>query len=201
MARSVSALRDELFESAKLRGIYDPLTGCFPESERALTCLLCIYAHRRAVAWERVALYDVDSFQSKGVAADLITHPGFFLTEYVLQHRNRSERRIWGEMRADLLYESSDMASVVMFENKIGGGIGYEPTPQSNQLARQLDYLISLKSGHVGSVSLLLISARSLFELDWYRTEFSGALKHNDRYVKAPGSLVMWEDVFEAIVA
>jgi hypothetical protein len=50
-------------------------------------------------------------------------------------------------MPADILYVSLDFSSVVMFENKIGGDIGYEPTPESNQLARQLDFLINLKRG------------------------------------------------------
>jgi hypothetical protein len=64
-----------------------------------------------------------------------------------------------------------DSARVVMFENKIGGDIGYEPAPESNQLARQLDYLIGLLGRGVRDASLLLVSARALFDLGWYRQE------------------------------
>jgi hypothetical protein len=201
MGISVSALKRELFELAEARGIRDPLTGCTPISERALTGLLCFYAQREAVSWERVPLYDVDSLKTKGFAADIVARGGSFLGEYILQHRDQSEERIWGGMPADLLYVSGDGVSVVIFENKIGSEIGYEPTPESNQLARQLEYLISLRRGSAQNVSLFLVSARSMFALEWYRPEFSGALKHDGRYLKASGYLVMWEDVFDAIAA
>ena len=191
---SLSTLKLDLFELAKIRGFCDPLTGCFPLSERALSGLLCLYAQRETIRWDMVPLYDVESFERKGCAADLIAPPGSFLTEHVLLHR------IWGGMPADILYVSSDSASVVMFENKIGGDIGYEPTPESNQLARQLDCLINLRRGLIRSASLLLISTRSMLDLGWYRTEFLGALKHKDRYMTAPGYLATWEDVFDSIL-
>lgn len=196
---SLSTLKLNLFELAKIRGFRDPLTGCFPSSERALSGLLCLYAQREAVRWDMIPLYDVESFERKGYTADLITPHGSFLTEHVLLHRDGSEECIWGGMPADILYVSSDSGSVVMFENKIGGDIGYEPTPESNQLARQLDYLIALRRGLIRSASLLLISTRSMLDLGWYRTEFLGALMHKDRYLTAPGYLVTWEDVFDSI--
>ncbi len=195
---SLSTLKLNLFGLAKIRGFRDPLTGCFPSSERALSGLLCLYAQREAVRWDEVPLYDVGSFERKGCAADLITPPGSFLTEHVLLHRNGSEECIWGGMPADILYVSSDSGSVVIFENKIGGDIGYEPTPESNQLARQLDYLIALRRGLIRHSSLLLISTRSMLD-SMYRTEFLGALMHKDRYMTAPGYLVTWEDVFDSI--
>ena len=198
---SPSTLKAHLFELAKNRGICDPVTGCFPLSERALSGLLCFYAQRQSVRWDDVPLYDVESFQSERSAAHLITYPGSFLSEYVLLHRDRSEECIWGGMPADLLYVSSDSRSVVIFENKVGGDIGYEPTPESNQLARLLDYLISVRRGLIRNASLLLISSRAMFELGWYRAEFSGALKYNARCLTVPGYLITWEDVFNAIAA
>src|SRR5579872_4983133 len=71
---------------------------------------------------------------------------------------------------ADLAYVSKDVRSVVMFENKIGSDIQYEPTPESNQLARQLEYLVTLsKSGR--EVVLILVSSRKLLGAGWYVTE------------------------------
>lgn len=199
MGKSIGMMKAALFDLAKARGIRDPLTGCHPMSERALSGLLCLYAQRGAVCWDKVPTYNVENFQQKGSTGNLISCPGSFITEYILLHRDKSEECVWGAMPADLLYVSSDSASVVMFENKIGGEIGYEPTPKSNQLARQLDYLISLHRRSVRNVSFLLISMRAMFELGWYRDEFNGALQHNNRYTEAPGYLVTWEDLFDAM--
>lgn len=196
---SIGTLKQDLFNLATLRGFCDPVTGCFPLSETALSGFLCLYAQRQKVQWDKVPLYDVESFKNKGDAGDLIQYPGSFLTEYPLLHRNGAEERIWGWMPADILYVSADSASIALFENKIGGDIAYEPTPASNQFARQLDYLITFRDGLTRNVSLVLVSTRQMFELRWYRTEFADALKHNDRFVTAPGYLATWEDIFEAI--
>ena len=101
-------------------------------------------------------------------------------------------------MPADLLYISANLATVVMYENKIGGEIGYEPGPETNQLARQLDYLVNLRTGRVERAALILISARTMLDAQWYRRELSESLLHNNRHSNAPGYLMTWEDVCDA---
>jgi hypothetical protein len=124
---------------------------------------------------------------------------GAFLTEYLLLHRDRSDECVRGGMPADMVSVDIDSARVVMFENKIGGDIGYEPASESNQLARQLDYLIGLLGRGVRDASLPLVSARALFDLGWYRQEFAGVLHHNGRSAKVPDYLVTWEDLFDVM--
>lgn len=191
-------MKEALFEYAQRHGFCDPLSGCVPCSETNLTGLLSFYAQRQAIAWERVGLYDCDTFTRTASAADLITYPGVFLSEYVLPSRDERERSIWGSMPADLLYISANLATVVVFENKIGGEIGYEPGPETNQLARQLDYLVNLRTGRVERAALILISARTMLDAQWYRRELSESLLHNNRHSNAPGYLMTWEDVCDA---
>ena len=191
-------MKADLFEYAQHRKFCDPLSGCVPCSETNLTGLLSFYAQRQAIAWERVALYDCDTFKRTASAADLITYPGAFLSEYVLPNRDEREGSIWGSMPADLLYISADLATVVMFENKIGGSIGYESGPETNQLARQLDYLVNLRKGRVERTAFILLSARPMLEAQWYRRELSESLLHNNRQTDAPGYLMTWEDLCDA---
>lgn len=199
MPKSVAAIKTALFALAQSSGICDPLTGCFPTSERALSGLLCLYAQRGAIRWDEVPLYDVQTFGTKGQAIELISQPGSFVTEYVLLHHDKSEEEVWGGIPADLLYVSSDLNSIILFENKIGASLEYDPTPESNQLARQLDYLVRLHDLFNRKVSLVLISSKELFERGWYRREFLGALEHNNRSSKAAGYLMIWEDIFCAL--
>lgn len=191
-------MKTALFEHAERRRFCDPLTGCVPCSERNLSGLLSFYAQRQSIAWNQVGLYDCTTFERKASAADLVTYPGTFLSEYVLPNRDEREGQIWGGMPADMLYISADLATVVVFENKIGSRIGYEPTSETNQLARQLDYLVHLKRASVKRAAFVLISARSMLESQWYRSDFSRSLLCNRRYDEASGYLMTWEEVFDA---
>ena len=58
-----------------------------------------------------------------------------------------------------------------------------------------------LRRGGLNSAALILISARSMLEAQWYRKEFAESLLHNDRCLSAPGYLMTWEDVFDATAA
>jgi hypothetical protein len=191
-------MRAALFEYARRCGFCDPLSACVPRSETNLTGLLSFYAQRQAIAWERVALYDCDTFNRMASAADMITHPGAFLSEYVLPSRDEREESIWGSMPADLLYISANLATVVMFENKIGGSIGYDRGPEKNQFARQIDYLVNLRTGKVKRAAFILISTRQMLDAQWYRRELSQSLLYNERYTTVPGYLMTWEDVCDA---
>jgi hypothetical protein len=93
----LTTIKAELFSIAKAREIRDPLTGCYPLSERALSGLLCLYAQRGGVRWDKVPLYDVGSFKKNGWASDLVPAKGAFLTEYLLLHRDRSDECVWGD--------------------------------------------------------------------------------------------------------
>ncbi|RII25319.1 MAG: hypothetical protein CXR31_14065 [Geobacter sp.] len=193
-------MKQELFKLAKTRGFVDSITGCTPYSERALSGILALFAQLNRIAWDRIPLYDVEKLQTTSQASSLIAGPGSYLSEYLLLHRDQKEESIWGGMPADMMYLSNDCSRIVLFENKIGSEVGYDPTPESNQLARQLDYLASLQRDQTKSVSLVLITARSMIDLNWYQSDFQGSLECNERGKLVSGYFVAWEDVFNATI-
>jgi hypothetical protein len=200
MGRSVHSMRKKIFDRAKSLGINDPLTGCFASSERALSGFLCLYAQQRRVRWSDVPLYQVHRSLPQIGHADIVVEPsGTFVAEYLLLHGNKSEESVWGWMPADLLHASSDLTSVVIFENKIGGLLQYGQTPESKQLDRQLDYLIGLKHRGMRNVSLVLISGKDFFQTGWYCDALAGTMKYKDRSRTVPGYLLTWEDLLDAM--
>ena len=196
---TVASLKQELIGLAAERAIADPLSGCRPTSERALTGILCFHGQRESIDWPRVPLYDVSSRLERARGSEFISPEGCFLSEHVLLHENVHDESIWGGMPADLLYLSRDLQTVVMFENKIGSEIGYEPRPDRNPLARQLDYLVKLRGGRIVQAILVVISGRKMIEADWYRDGFAGALQFAERHTRVTGYFAFWEDIFQAI--
>lgn len=197
---SLSQLKQDLFALATERGFVDLITGCAPSSERALSGILSLFAQLNRIAWERVPLYDVEELQTTCQVSSLMAGPGSYLSEYLLLHRDKKEESIWGGMPADMMYLSNDCSRIVLFENKIGSEVGYEPTPESNQLARQLDYLASLLRDPTKSVSLVLISSRSMLDLNWYQSDFKDSLECNGRNKLVSGYFAAWEDIFNATI-
>jgi len=184
---TVASLKQELIGLAAERAIADPLSGCRPTSERALTGILCFHGQRESIDWPRVPLYDVSSRLERARGSEFISPEGCFLSEHVLLHENVHDESIWGGMPADLLYLSRDLQTVVMFENKIGSEIGYEPRPDRNPLARQLDYLVKLRGGRIVQAILVVISGRKMIEADWYRDGLvSGRLRWCVAVCRAP---------------
>lgn len=194
MTRSKAKIKASLFEMARTSRFVDPITGLPPSSERSLSVILGFYCQRRAILWSKVKLYSVDKLEPVCTADTLISYPGYFISEYLLLHSNKDQEQIWGGMPVDLLYASGDLSLVVMFENKIGGGFQYEACPATSQLARQLDYLISISSP-IRKSFLILLTSREFLDQGRYKDEFLEALRHNNRNNHVSGFLVLWEEV------
>ena len=193
-------MKAEFLDNIKKFGICDPITGYPPQDERALSGLLCLYSQQNKIIWNNIPLRDVADFsKQKGNAADFIDTAGVYLAEYKLL--GDTEGTIWNDMSADIMYASADYKTVVIFENKIGPGIGYEPSPVSNQFARQLEYLIKLKRQHIIKAALFLISPEELLKKGRFcgDNELKGALTYGNRDQTVPGYLIAWEDIFKNI--
>jgi hypothetical protein len=182
---------------AKTTGFIDPLTGLPPSSERTLSCILAFHCQRQAILWSKVNLYNVDNLEPVGAVDTIISYPGYFVTEYLLLHKNKDQEAIWGGMPVDLLYASRDLSRVVMFENKIGSDFQYEVDPKTSQLARQLDYLLSIPNSARHN-SLVLLTSRDFLAQGWYKNEFSDALRYNNRNDHVSGFVVLWEEVISS---
>lgn len=199
MSRSTAQIKASLFEMARTARFVDPVTRLPPSSERALSGILGFHCQRQAILWTKVKLYSVDKLEPVSTADTIISYPGYFVTEYLLLHANKDQEAIWGWMPVDLLYAPSDFSRVVMFENKIGSGFQYEAHPATSQLARQLDYLISISDPPRRSC-LILLTSREFLDQGWYKNEFSDALRHNNRNDRVSGFVVLWEEVISSLV-
>jgi hypothetical protein len=200
-SRTVTQIKQTLFQLAGERCFVDPITGVGPTSERALTGLLGLYAQRQAIRWDAVPVYSPEEqLCYTAHASELISRPGTFVTEYLLLHRNPEEEGVWGWMPADLLYLADDSSGLVMFENKVGSDFQYESAPATSQLGRQIDYLCRAPIPAVRTRNLVLLTGREFVERGWYHGELAQALAYGDRRQKiGTAGLMFWEDILAAL--
>lgn len=196
----IQQLKAEIFGAARSSGFVDPFTGHVPESERALSGLLAFYGQRDRIDWAKVTLFDAKSQEAVSMAADfLIEARGSYISEYLLMHSTTEELNLWGQMPADMMYLSSDGATAVLWENKVGSKIGYGPTPNENQFARQLRYLQVLRNrgSAIRRTAFVLISGAAMLEANWYKGELQETLSHMPDVMTACYT-VAWESIFRA---
>ena len=196
----VQKLKTEIFDAARSSGFVDPFTGHVPESERALSGLLAFYGQRDRIDWAKVTLVDARSQESASIAADFLVEPrGSYISEYLLMHSTTEELNLWGQMPADMMYLSSDGATAVLWENKVGSNIGYGPAPNENQFARQLRYLQALRNrgSAIRRTAFVLVSGAAMLEANWYKGELQETLNHMPDVMTACYT-VAWESIFRA---
>lgn len=200
-SRTVTQIKQTLFQLARKRGFVDPITSVHPTSERALTSLLGLYAQRQTIRWDTVPVHspgEQPGYTTYGSA--LISRPGTFVTEYLLLHHNPEEEGIWGWMPADLMYLADDSSGLVMFENKVGSDFQYGTAPATSQLGRQLDYLCCAPTPAVRTRSLVLLTGREFVERGWYHGELAEALAYGDRRQKiGTAGIMFWEDILASM--
>jgi len=197
MGGPASAIKRRLFELARSMEFLDPVTGCGPPSERALSGLLALYGQQGLIDWRQVPVCRPETLDPAGNLGTFIRSSGSYVTEYPLLHHDNSQERMWGWMAADVMYIPGSSGSLVMFENKVGSDFHYEADPATSQLARQLEYLSDVRKRYERAV-LILLTGREFVEANWYKTELAEALNYGSRSTMIGGFLVFWEDVFRA---
>ncbi|MCB1611885.1 MAG: hypothetical protein KDI60_09040 [Xanthomonadales bacterium] len=198
---SPTRLRQELYARAKAQGFVDPLSGHAPSSEESLSGVLAFFAQRKKISWEEIPLYNTTYTKPLMNAAELIDANGFFLTEYRLLHSTDHGGDIWQGMPADIVHANHALTSVVLFESKLGGKVGYdEHSPETNQFARQIDYLVNLAKMRSLSVSYVLLSTEYMLVNGWYRDTLIQSLSCKDRKDVVDSYVVAWEHIISAKV-
>lgn len=195
---STTHLRKELYAYAKERGVIDPITQIAPDSENSITGVLCLKAQQGKIAWKQIQLFDIKTKNEVGKASNVFKD-GVFVSEYKLLHSNENEEKIWGGMPADIVHMHSSSECVVLLEIKIGGNVGYESNnPESNQIARQLDFLANIPGSRIKRLVYVFVTTRGMAEQEWYKEILEKSLNCKERSKKVDAYLVKLEDIFDA---
>ncbi len=195
MAFDSNGARIRLFDRVPAHFV-DPVTGLQPTREEELSAVLAVFHQRGLVAWNRVILY-LSNNQPSGMKADgLFTKGGLINCEHPLFAKTDTERKLWGGMKADLLYISQGDQAIALVENKVGSGFTSGRDVETGQLARQAEFLLRSK---IPKRYLVVLATEEFFEAGWYLSELRDTLSHKNRSAMIDGFLMRWEEVLASI--
>ena len=102
-------------------------------------------------------------------------------------------------MLADVMYLSSDGATAVLSENKVGSNIGYGPAPKSVRKAVTVPRGGAQSRFCNSANRVVLVSGAAMLEANWYKGELQKMLNHMPDVMGACYT-VAWGSIFRAKV-
>ena len=201
MANTKDDIRKALFDTIP-DNFLDPLTLSKPTRETELSGLLAHFHQVGAIDWSGVPLRDTDGNAIGRPCSEVISSTDLVVCEYPLFCMSEDDSRIWGDMRADLLFISKQRSSVVLVENKIGSEFtGNGDNPEAGQLAKQAYFLIAVQERYKSFVdcALVVLSAEGYVKRNWYGGGLRETLQVHKRHEKVEGYQLCWEDILRAI--